>query len=544
MRDIIARRRLHWRRCVTNGLAVVCLGLLAFDAGCWAAQAAQPPLLLEVKRFIVEGENPLSEQQTDALLAPYLGQHHDLNSIEAAATALENALREKGYSFYRVIVPAQRPAAGELKLRVLKFMLNELTVSGNRYFSRENILRTVPALRPGESPDVRELGRQLTLANEHPSRHVSVSIRESLRRDHLDAELKVRDVPASQTFVGLTGHTRDADNTINRNTGYTRLTVGHQQSNLFDRDHVLTLAYTTSPDHSDRVSQYGIFYWMPLYGYHTSLGAYWTKSDVDTGTVGVGGQNFNVSGRGEFWGVRAAYALPKTGEWTHSLSVAYDSKYFESGVSFAGTPLPTTTVGSRPVSLRYAARNEQPWGGVGGNIDYARNVSGGRANDAFSYVNSRTNARWDWEAWHWGLDANHTLDGRWNFVGRLRGQYTNDALIPGEQFGLGGVGSIRGLRDREATGDRGYALNLELYGPPMVSGLTPYAFLDGGYRKHVAPVAGIAPSDYASSLGVGVRWNWEKGLEANISYANVLNGITGGTPNGHHKVNFSLFYRF
>lgn len=506
----------------------------------WAQQA----LLLDVKRFVVEGDNPLSAAQTDALLAPHLGPHKSLATLEAAATALEDAIRARGQSFHRVIVPAQRPASGELRLQILTFPLNEITVTGNRHFSRENILRSVPGLVPGKSPDVRELGRQLTLASEHPAKRVTLSIKESPKRDHLDAELKVRDVPASQTFIGLTGHGRDFDNTVNRNTGYTRLTVGHQQSNLFDRDHALTLAYTTSPEHSDRVSQYGAFYWLPLYGYHTSLSAYWTKSDVDAGTVGVGGQSFTVSGKGEFLGLRATYALSRIAEIAHNVSIAWDRKYFESSVGFAGTPLPVTSVGSQPLSLRYSARSEQTSGGFGGHVEVVRNSSGGRANDAASYAAARAGAERRWQAWRWGADANRALGAGWSVAGRLRGQYTSDALIPGEQFGLGGPGSLRGLRDRESTGDRGYTLNLELTAPPVFAGIVPLAFYDVGHRRHVMPVTGTATKDGASSIGAGVRWHWSKGLDVNVTYASVLNGVAGGTPRGHDRVDFSLFYRF
>lgn len=524
--------------------ALIGVLLVAALASVAPSSAWAQALLLDVKRFVVEGDNPLSAAETDALLAPHLGQHKSLATIEAAATALEDAIRGRGQSFHRVIVPAQRPASGELKLQILSFPLNEVSVTGNQHFSRENILRAVPALVPGKAPDIRELGRQLTLASEHPAKRVTLSIKESPKPDHLDAELKVQDVPASQTFIGLTGHGRDFDNTVNRNTGYTRLTIGHQQSNLFDRDHALTLAYTTSPDHSDLVTQYGVFYWLPLYGYHTSLSAYWTKSDVDSGTVGFGGESFAVSGRGEFLGLRATYALPRIAELAHSLAIAYDRKVFEEKVGFAGAPLPVTSVGSQPLSVRYTARTEQARSGIGGNIEYARNVSGSSANDAASYAMKREGAELRWEAWRWGVDANHALGAGWSVAGRLRGQYTNDALIPGEQFGLGGTGSVRGLRDRESTGDRGYTLNLELTAPPVFGGIVPFAFHDLGHRKHVTPVPGTATKDGASSIGAGVRWHWSKGLDVNVTYANVLNSVANGTPRGYDRVDFSLFYRF
>ena len=531
-----------------RGLAL--LALMSLPSAVWpqASAPATDTVLLDVKRFVVEGDNPLSASETEAVLAPHLGQHRSLNTLEAAAKALEAAIRDQGFSFHRVIVPAQRPVGGELKLQVLRFTLHEVTVTGNQHFSTENILRSLPALEPGTSPDIREIGRQLSLANEHPSKRLAIRIKESPKRDALDAEVRARDVPPMQTFVGLTGGTRDVDNTINHNTGYTRLTVGHQQSNLFDRDHTLTLAYTTSPEHVDRVMQLGAFYWLPLYGYHTSLSAYWTKSDVDTGTIGTTGGDFDVSGRGEFWGVRATYALPRMGLVSQLVSVALDDRYFNSDLGFQGTPLPSVNVGSRPLSLRYLARAEMPEGAIGGYVEYLANVGGGRSNDDAAYNNARSGAAKDWEAFRFGLDATYPLAGGWALTGRLRGQYADEALIPGEQFGLGGVGSVRGLRDREVSGDRGYTINLEAHAPRLAWGIVPFVFYDAGYRKHVVPVIGIPPSDSASSAGVGANWAGERKLEVSASLAYVLNGVSldtaPATDSGHVKLNFSLFYRF
>ena len=405
-------------------------------------------------------------------------------------------------------------------------------------------MRSLPAFAPGGSPDIQDLGRQITLANEHPAKRLTVQFKESTKPDHIDADVTVRDVPAAQTFVGLTGGTRDFDNNLNRNTGYSRLTIGHQRSTLFDLDHALTLAYTTSPDHLSKVKQYGVFYWAPLYRYNTAFSAYWTKSDVDTGTVGVGGVNFNVSGRGEFFGLRANYALPKFRTISHSLSLAIDSRYFENSVSFAAGPLPKATVGSMPLALRYAMRYDQQWGSVGGNVEYAANIGGGRGNETNAYATSRGGADPRWHVVRAEADAQYNFASRWSLTTKLRGQYTNDLLIPGEQFGIGGVGSVRGLKEREGTGDRGYTATVEANAPPVYAGILPFVFADFGRRMHIAQVAGVTQNDNAASAGFGARWNWEKGLDVSLTYANVLNGISGGTPRGHDKLNFSLFYRF
>lgn len=533
---------------------LVVLRVLAFVAICavpvsgWSqATPTSAAPILEVKRFIVEGDNPLSPEETQTILAPHLGVHKSLTTIEAAASALEQVLRDRGYSFHRVIVPAQRPTGGELKLQVLSFPLNEVTVTGNEHFSSENILRSLPALQPGKSPDLKVLSSQLGLANEHPSKRLTINIKESTRRDALDAEVRVRDGKVIQPFISLTGHTRDFDNTINRNTGYTRLTLGVQHGNLFDRDHVATLAYTTSPEEVSNVTQYGIFYWLPFYGYNTSLNAYWTKSDINTGTVGLGGQSFDVSGRGEFYGIRATYALPRMDEVSQNVSVAIDDRYFESTLSTTGL-VQSVPVGSRPLSLRYTVRKEQPQSTFGGYAEYVMNMGGARADSdteyAISSLRTGVNPGPNWNAWRWAVEGHRVFAGNWVAIGRLRGQYADEPLIPGEQFGVGGPGSVRGLRERETAGDRGYSLNLELQAPDVGAGLLPFVFYDQGYRKYVSPVPGLPVKDSASSLGAGLRWNWQKNLDVSVTYANVLNGVAVGTPSGHDQLLFSAFYRF
>lgn len=534
------RARSHRFPARARRLAVACFAA-------FACTALAQEMLLEVRQFALEGENPLSEQETQAILAPHLGRHTSLATIEAAANALETALRARGYSFHRVIVPAQRPADGVVKLQVLQFKLAEVTVSGNQHFTADNILRSLPGLERGKAPDLRALSRQLSLANEHPAKRLTINIKESATPDSLDADVRVLDAPSMQTFLVFTGGTKDVDDTINRNTGYTRLTIGHQQSNLFDRDHALTLTYTTSPDHIEEVMQVGAFYWLPLYGYNTALRAFWSRSDVDSGSVGVGGQSFEISGRGEFWGLSATYALPKIGSMAHNVALGIEDRYFESTIGSAGALIQSPAVSSRPVALRYTARAEQPQWGIGGFIEYLANVDGGRANDDASYIAARAGASRRWDVFRYGLDANYAFGGGWGFVGRLRGQEASEPLIPGEQFGIGGVASVRGLRDRETSGDKGAFINLEVHAPAW-SGILPFAFYDAGWRKHVTPVAGIPTSDSASSVGIGARWTWEKKLEVSATLATVLNGVSLGTApatdSGHTKLNFSVFYRF
>ena len=507
-----------------------------------AACAADPPLL-EVKRFIVEGSNPLSESETEALLRPHLGPHQSLNTLEAAAIALQEAIRNKGFSFHRVIVPAQQPTSGELTLRILPFILDQVTVTGNQNFTSENILRSVPGLRPGRAPNIGLLSQQVSLANEHPSKRVTLQVKEGTKPDAVDADLRVADVPPSQFFVGLTGGTRDVDNTLNRNTGYTRLTLGYQHSNLFDRDHTATLAYTTSPEYIDRVTQVGAFYTVPFYGYNTMLSAFFTHSDVDSGTVGLGGQSFDVSGSGTFYGLKATYLLPRFADVVHNVSVGVEDRYFKSNVAFLGTPLPSSAVGSRPLTFRYAGRLERDQAAFAGYVEWAYNLDGGRSNDDTSYAATRAGAERDFDVFRYGFDATYTLGSRWTLSGKFRGQYADQALIPGEQLGIAGASAVRGFREREITGDKGFFVNLEALGPPVIFDISPLVFYDYGSRTLVTPVIGSSSKEHIASAGAGIKWRWQR-LDLNVTYAHVLQGAANFTDRGHDKLNFSAFYRF
>jgi len=49
----------------------------------------------------------------------------------------------------------------------------------------------------------------------------------------------------------------------------------------------------------------------------------------------------------------------------------------------------------------------------------------------------------------------------------LNGQYTRDALVVGEQFGLGGPESLRGYLVREVSNDKGASAQFEVFTPDL-----------------------------------------------------------------------------
>ncbi len=119
---------------------------------CTAAAAVDvPQVRFTVERFVVEGDNPFSEKRTQKVLHPFLGAHQGLTRLEAAAAALEASLKKKGYAFTRVVIPPQKLKDGVVRLKVLAFKLDQVTIEGNKRFSDENILASLPALEKARS---------------------------------------------------------------------------------------------------------------------------------------------------------------------------------------------------------------------------------------------------------------------------------------------------------------------------------------------------------------------------------------------------------
>jgi hemolysin activation/secretion protein len=496
-----------------------------------------PRVTFTVEKFVVEGENPLSEAKTRQVLTPFLGVHEGLTRIERASKALEQALHDKGYPFHRVIVPPQRATDGVIKLKILTFPLDKITVEGNKHFSNENILASIPPLRSGQTPNTLEVARSLLMANEHPAKQVAVFVRNGETPGKIDATIKARDMRPYQFFSSYA-------NTGDRDTGHTRLSLGFQHSNLFNRDHVMTLSYTTSPGHWSDVQQYGAFYRIPLYDIGAGISMFYSHSKADQGKVA---DFFDVSGKGDFAGISFDYALFPIGDYSHKVTIGLQDRLFENDTAFNGQSI-GVDVRSRPVSLRYNGGLEKASVSSGLYAEYTNNLVCGGDNDKEAYEATRAGADPHWDAFRFGADLDYTLPKNWQLRSRFAGQVTNEPLISGEQFGLGGARSVRGFDEREISGDNGYQFNFEVWTPPIVQNVRLLAFFDTGRRNLEDPHPGQVAGESISSIGLGLRWYWKSYLSISLDAAHVLNGINDDvndvTETGDDKVHFTVFARF
>ncbi len=491
-----------------------------------------PRVEFTVKKFIVEGENPLSEKVTQKILAPFLGKHTGILLLESAAEALEETLHDRHYSFHRVVIPPQKAKDGMIRLKVISFKLDKIVVEGNNHFTENNILASLPALCPGKTLNALSVARSLHVANEHPSKRVAAFIRDSEVPEHINARIESTDIRPQQLFSSIA-------NTGTPATGRNRLSLGYQHSNLFDLDHIMTLSYTTSPDYMSQVQQYGIHYRLPLYRFASGLSLFYSHSKVDQGTVA---DFFQVSGKGAFSGISFDHTLLPIDDYNHKITVGLQDRLFQNHTSFVGFPI-GVDVRSRPFTLRYQGGWQKTGGSLDFHMEYARNIASGRHNDNTAYIASRAGANRNFDLFRFGVDFDYTLPKNWRLQCRLSGQQADEPLLSGEQFGLGGIRSVRGFEERESTGESGQQMNVEIWTPPIVYDIRLLAFTDAGRRHLENALAGQKSTDSLSSCGLGVRWGWKAHIGLSLDLAYVIDGAYA-TKRGDGKAHFNVFYRF
>jgi hemolysin activation/secretion protein len=463
-----------------------------------AQQAPQTPKAnpsFVIKGFDITGDNPLPAGESSRILAPYLRSDATLETLQKATAALEAALKEKGFALHRVALPPQE-VGQSVTLNIVKFVIGKVVVEGNARMSEANIRASVPELMEGQAPNFKTLAVQTTIANESQGKRVQIALKESEEADKIDARIVVKEAQPWNFGVSLS-------NAGSSSTGQDRLTLSGSHSNLWDLDHQLSAAYTTSLENPSAVRQLGLNYRAPLYRLGGVLGLSYTRSDL-AGDFG----SFKSTGAGRTAGLSYSHYLPPDGGYRGQVELALDQKQFDV-TEINGVPLPGQRIRKTlPLSLGYSARVESDIAVWGYNASFALNMPAAGAEDLQSYQSEDPRVSTvRWRALRGAANYATGIFGNWLWSLRGQFQYSPDALISGEQFGLGGASSVRGTTERPVAGDSGALVSTELTSPELMSGLRLVGFVDAGWLSNNTSNGNSKPAnDALSSVGLGLRY--------------------------------------
>ncbi len=496
---------------------------------------AHAQVAFTIDRFDVSGNNPLSQSATQSILSPFLGDQTGIERLREAASTLETELNDRGFRFYQVTLPPQVLEDGSVKLEVRNLVVGSITTSGNKHFSDDNLRRSLPQLAEGTTPNTRALSRALAVANFNTAKRTRLTFGRGSEANTLDARIEVRDRKPQQLYTWL-------NNTGSPQTTRSRIGIGYQHRNLFDRDHNVTTTYTTSPEKPDQVSQYGINYEIPIYRTTGTLGLFYVDSDVDSGRVA---EFFDVNSGGEVTGVRYSQILNKLNDFRQRVFIDLSNKIFDNDVDFIGTEV-GVDVASRPLSLSWQIEWDRLSSSGRFNASYASNLSGGSLNTDEAYAASRVGAPQNWDAIRVNYNHEFNLPKGLSLVFNTNLQLADDPLISGEQLGLGGSLGPRGFEEREVGVDRGASLKLELWSPGLSKGFQVGSFVDYGFGDRLNPQEGEEADRSINSIGLSAKWQWGNRLSTRVDFGHVLAGLDREptlTQDGDNRFHFTLVYK-
>ncbi len=488
-------------------------------------------LRFDISRFDVSGNSLLDPAEVERVLAPFAGKGRDFGDIQRALEALEAAFHRRGYSVVQVELPEQELNRDVVLLRVVETRVGRVNVKGNVHVDAANVRRALPALAEGRTPNVTALSKGLHLANDNPARKITLKLQSGAQAGEVDADLEVVDERPWKASVNI-------DNTGSEQTGKSHAGFVLQHANLWGRDHVLSLQYTTAPEKPGRVSVYGAGYHLPLYARGDSLDFFASYSNVDSGTVAAGIFDLAVSGKGAVAGARYNQNFGRVGRYEPRVVYGIDYKAYKNNVELQALGLQLgSDVTVHPLSAAYLGNWKLERGEASLGLTALVNIPGGAHGSQSDFTAARSGARAAYRALRLAGSATRVLDRDWQVRAIVNGQYTPDALVPGEQFGAGGAGSVRGFAERVLSDDAGLSANLELYSPNWCSGANwqcrALVFHDAAHlwRRHA--LTGEAGSAAIGSAGVGLRLQFASSASLQMDYGQVLRG--GGAAADNSK---------
>lgn len=496
---------------------------------------------VRVKRFIFQGNTVFSNQQLEAVTAPYVGRDITFAELLQARAAITQLYIDKGYITSGAFIPAAvnqriQPSSAEITIQILEGQLETVNVQGadrlrnyvrsrleaatspvlneNRLFEGLRLLQVDPLIQqisadliPGSQPNT-------TILN------VQVAAAEPI---HLDFILNNYRSPAVGSFE--------------RGGQFTH-------ANLLGLGDRLSVAYRNTAGSNGGVASYTV-------PFNTDNGTVqFDFGIVNSDIIEAPFSQLDILGRSRFYELSVRQPLVRTAspQTTQEFAVGLTASRQESDSSLLGQNFPVS-IGAdeqgrtRITALRffqdYTQRSDQQVLSARSQFNFGLGFLGGTDNPTppdgnfFSWLGQFQYVR---------LLAPDTL---LLFRGDL--QFADRPLVPLEQLSIGGPDTVRGYRRDLVLADSGALASVEVRFPIFRSSTLPGLlqigpFFDFGTAFSRFETLDSSPETLASA-GLGLSFQLGDSLTARLDYGIPLFSVDSqGNSLQEEGFSFSLLY--
>jgi hemolysin activation/secretion protein len=480
---------------------------------------AMEPESARDNKVVVRNISFISSQDIGRQLAPFFGRPIDNDLLRNLVTHITQYARDHDRLVTNVRIPSpQDIREGTLRFVVVVGHYNELTLRGNRWFSRKLIEEKL-GIKPGDEVRLSTLEQGVNWANANPFRQIKVAVND-LQNTAGTADLYIAVQEARPIRFALSYD--DAGNAIIGRSRYTGMVM---LGNLWGRDHQAFYQYLQTKNY-DYFHAHGINYKIPLSWRHfiEFSGSYAEANPT------FGGGHLSQIGRTTVGGVR--YTIPlEAGANAAEIYGGIDFKQTNNNLEFGGTSVlkSKTDVFQFVLGLSKTRRDAHGTWVMGASLKASPgNIDSRNSTQMFQEARVASNARYACATT--SIQRLQDLDHGWELMSRLSAQAATTNLLSSEQFSIGGSNTVRGFDEVVFSGDNGFVISNDLMLPTWkfdVSRLSKKAgsidtrfliFYDAGQvflHRRFAFDPTFTP---LASTGVGFRATYSNYFSLNFDY--------------------------
>lgn len=473
----------------------------------------------EIREFEVTGNSIFPADELRDKVAPFTGSGKTAADVEKARDTLEKFYHDAGYPAVMVNIPEQTLKDGVVRLQVIESRIGRVTITGNRYFTMEKVMKNLPSLAPGEILYLPKVQKEIGRLNRSQDFKVDPVMSPGKVLGTIDVELRVEDRLPLHGYLELS-------NKASHNTKELRLNAMIRYDNLWQKEHSVSLQYQTAPQDPKEVEVVGGSYVLPSpWEEEHQLALYGIWSDSATAF----GEGFKVVGKGKILGIRYMMPLPQYRLYAHNITLGLDYKDFDQALGFTTESGQTThtDISYLPLSFSYSSYLPDEWGGItqfGGGLNMSlRGVGSDEAEFELKRFKGKANYLYATAS----IQRNQKLPLGMSLFVKADGQVSTQPLIDNEQYTAGGMESVRGYKESEAAGDDAAHGTLEVSFPNPLERfeigkwfqINPFLFYDIASLSIKEPLHGQDRSIRLEGAGAGIRGLIMKNLEYEMDWA-------------------------
>jgi hemolysin activation/secretion protein len=468
---------------------------------------------IQVNRIEVTGSTVLSSEQLNRITKPFEGSTVSFQELTSVIDEINQLYLEQGYTNSRAILEAQTIANGIVQIRVVEGTLERIEVEGTQRLN-PNYVRSRVNLGVGTPLNTTKLEEQLRLLRADPLfKNVEATLRSGSEPGQSILVVRVTEADPFEASVSF-------DNYSPPSVGSERLGINTSYRNLTGNGDELAASYYRTTTGGADVFDFS--YRIPLNAMNGTLQlrAAPNRNEVTQSPF----DEFDIRGESQLYEISYRQPLIRSlrEEFALSLGFAYQSGQT---FTFAGpTPFgfgPDERGVSRTSVIKFG-QDYLRWDSLGAWSLRSQFSLGTGLFNATTNPDSIPDARFI--SWLGQVQRVQLLNKNNLLILQADLQLTPDALLPSQQFIIGGGQSLRGYRQNVRAGDNGLRFSVEermtLQRDEAGNAIFQLApFVDLGTIWNVSDNPNnLQKQRFLASVGLGLLWQPLSNLSVRLDY--------------------------